>query len=131
MGKSIFACAVAALLASLLSTALIILVFFQDPLQTVGVKYVLSQYIVMSGFFAAFCFTALLVIGLPFQWAMAKRGLFSIKYFIIPAGVLGAILPLWFPLGMLYAPFGLLNGLMSGSLFWLIRCPDLDDKQRP
>jgi hypothetical protein len=67
----------------------------------------------------------MLVVGLPAQAWLARRGLTGLLWHAVPAAVAGALI-----LGVLFALWGILVGGIfggvAGAIAWLIRRPDRD-----
>ena len=78
-------------------------------------------------FIAAATYLAMLVIGLPIQYAMKRHGNTAYWSHVTCAIFAGGILPCLTGIGIFFAPFGLISGFIAGSVFWLIRRPDRDD----
>lgn len=79
----------------------------------------------IAWFSVVFGTVPMLVVGLPAQAWLARRGLTGLLWHAVPAAVAGALI-----LGVLFALWGILVGGVfggvAGAIGWLIRRPDRD-----
>jgi hypothetical protein len=127
--KSILGCAIGAILASvlvLLSPNLWQLIINWP--ETHGISDFLSLNVIVTSLASLFILAVLTIIGLPIQLLLQKHGFTGYVIHGILGSSTGALVPL---IGGEIQPFLILQcaalGLISVSVAWLIRRPDLDN----
>ncbi|ESQ90817.1 hypothetical protein ABAC460_08285 [Asticcacaulis sp. AC460] len=123
---SLFACAVAAPVGTFVATY---------PFSVVWIsRDTWPERLVDSWFFtlglapvlSGVTFAAMVIIGLPYQAIMQKRGETDWLSHVGPPILGGCLISVMTMIGILYLPAAALNGFIAGSVFWLIRRPDKD-----
>lgn len=131
LGKSVWACAVGAFT----GTAVAVYPFsvtvqmgasnFQERL-----IFAMRSALQLMPWLSLITFVMMVVLGLPIQKLIQDVSETRWWPHAISAMAAGLIIPACTGIGILYSPFGGLAGFLAGSMFWLIRRPDKDERQQ-